>query len=1067
MSVRHVTKTVVASVAALSAAGALTLFGTTSLAGAAPPTSGSQVPGAAAPVAPFTPSTPFSSGQGINVVVPANSVFSPTTGLNVVECTAPGDVIPTDPAACDGNTINGPSLFSNSDGSVNYQGFTGSLYNVYALPDAISLGETPGGPVCSSTVPCVLYVGYNQGDFTQPHVWSQFFFVQANATDQGTNPGDGSPPPTPTTTTTLVAAPTSSVFGQSVSLTASVATNVPATCTPSGLVTFSNGPTNLGSAAVSGGHAAISTATLPVGTDSLTASFAGNTGCPASASAATSFVVSQASTTTSLTAVPAGGSSNGQSVTFTATVAPVSPGAGSPSGTVTFKDGTTAIGTGTLSGGTATLTTSSLSTGSHNLTASYGGSTNFAASSGALTYSVGLASTTTSVVAAPTSSVSGQSVTLTATVAPVAPATAIPTGTVTFKDGTTTIGTAQTLSPTGTASVSTSSLAVASHSITATYGGDASNNGSSGMTTLVVSKASTTTSLVAAPASSSVFGQSVTFTATVAPVAPGAGSPTGSVTFTDGATTLGTSGLSGNTASISTSSLAVGSHSIVATYSGDTDFATGASSAGTYAVNPASTKSTLTSSANPSTPTESVTFTDTVAAVAPGAGTPTGSVTFEDGSTAIGTGTLSGGVATLTTSTLSNGTHPISAVYAAAGSFSGSTSNTVNQVVAQFTTTTVLTSSVNPSVPGQSVTFTATVSASSGAATGTVTFNDGSTAIGTGTIGTGGVATLTTSTLALGTHPITAVYGGTAAVGGSTSNTVNQVVALLSSTTTLTSSANPSAPGQAVTFTATVTSTGTPTGTVTFSDGSTGLGTGTLAAGKATLTTSTLALGTHPITAVYGGSSTITGSTSNTVNQVVANIATTTVVTSSANPSGPGQAVTFTATVTAASGATPAGTVTFRDGTTVLGTGTLNAASQATLTTSALAIGTHPITATYAGAGSDLGSTSATLNQVVTRLPTTLVATAQIVLLPYSSIIPAVQTKLTTVGGLPVTGVTITFTAAGQLLCQALTNAAGVATCTPTGAGELYVLLSDGYTATFLGTTVYQPSTGAANAIVL
>jgi hypothetical protein len=423
-------------------------------------------------------------------------------------------------------------------------------------------------------------------------------------------------------------------------------------------------------------------------------------------------------------------------------------------------------------------------------------------------------------------------------------------------------------------------------------------------------------------------------------------------------------------------------------------------------------------------------------------------------------------VATFTTSTLALGTHSITAVYGGTTSFNGSTSHAVSQVVAQFTSTTTLTSSVNPSVPGQSVTFTATVTASSGTATGTVTFNDGSTAIGTGTIGTGGVATFATTTLALGNHPITAVYGGSAAFSGSTSSVVNQVVALVSSSTTLTSSVNPSAPGQAVTFTATVTSTGTPAGTVTFNDGSTAIGTGTLAAGVATLTTSTLALGSHPITAVYGGSSTVTGSTSNVVNQVVANIATTTVVTSSANPSGPGQSVTFTATVTPASGATPTGTVTFKDGATPLGTGTL-AAGKATFTIATLAIGTHPITAIYGGAGSDLGSTSAVLNQVVTRLATTLVATPQIILLPLSSIYPAVQAKLTTVGNLPVPGETVTFTAAGQTLCSAVTNAAGVAQCLPTGAGELYVLVSDGYTASFAGDALFLPSSGGAQAIVL
>ncbi len=1255
MSLRHVTRRVAASGTAIAAACAMAILGTSSLAGAAI-VSGNQVPGAAAAVAPFTANTPFSSGQNINVVVPANTVFSPSTGVNIVECSAPGLVLPSDPATCDGNTINGSTVFPNSDGSINFQTATGGLYTVYALPDSILLGETPGGPACSTTVPCVLYIGDNQTDFTQPHVWSQFFFIAANADDGGENPGDGSAPPVVTTTTTLAASPTSSVFGQSVTLTATVSTSTPTSCTPSGPVTFSNGGTSLGTGTISSGKATLTTSSLPVGTDSLTASFPGSGGCPSSASTATPFVVSQASTTTALTAAPAGGSIGGQSVTFTATVTPVSPGAGHPSGSVTFKDGSTTLGTGTVSAttGQATFTTSTLANGSHSMSAVYGGDTNFTTSTGTLTYSVGLASTTTTVTAVPASpAVFGQSVTFTATVAPVAPATATPTGTVTFKDGATQIGTTQTLSGSGTASVSTSSLAVASHTITATYSGSSGDNGSSGTLTYVVNKASSSVTLTAAPTSPSTFGQSVTFTATVAAVAPGAGAPSGTVTFTDGTTTLGTGTLSSGKATFSTSSLAAGTHSITASYGGDTNFAVAASSATPYVVSNASTASTLTSSVNPSTPGQSVTFTDTVAAVAPGAGTPAGTVTFKDGATSIGTGTLSGGVATLSTSTLALGTHPITAVYAAAGSFNGSTSNTVNQVVATVSSTTTLTSSVNPSTPGQSVTFTATVTASSGTPTGTVTFNDGTTSIGTGTISSGkatlttstlavgthpitavyggtssisgstsnvidqvvatvsstttltssvnpsvpgqavtftatvtssagtptgtvtfndgttsigtgtlngggqatlttstlalgthpisavyagtssiggstsntvnqvvatatstttltssvnpstpgqsvtftatvtasagtptgtvtfndgttsigtgtlngtGQATLTTSTLALGTHPISAVYAGTSAIGGSTSNTVSQVVALLSSTTNLTSSANPSAPGQSVTFTATVTASGTtPTGTVTFSDGVTPLGTGTLSAGQATLTTSTLALGTHPITAVYGGSPSVSGSTSNTVNQVVASIATTTVLTSSANPSGPGQAVTFTAKVTPASGATPTGTVTFKDGTTVLGTGTLNAAGQATFTTSALAIGTHPITAVYAGAGSDLGSTSAVLNQVVTRLATKLVAVAQVTLLPPSNIAPNVQATLTA-GGLPVVGQLITFTVGTTktVLCSGYTSAAGVAICTPSATGELELILSNGYEATFTGTSLYQPSVGKA-----
>ena len=98
MFIRHVARTVGISVAAAAVAGTFSIVALAGPAGAAAPTNGSTVPTAATPVTPFTPGTPFSSGQGINVVVPANSIFPSTTNLNVVECAAPGGVVPTDPS---------------------------------------------------------------------------------------------------------------------------------------------------------------------------------------------------------------------------------------------------------------------------------------------------------------------------------------------------------------------------------------------------------------------------------------------------------------------------------------------------------------------------------------------------------------------------------------------------------------------------------------------------------------------------------------------------------------------------------------------------------------------------------------------------------------------------------------------------------------------------------------------------------------------------------------------------------------------------------------------------------
>jgi hypothetical protein len=188
------------------------------------------------------------------------------------------------------------------------------------------------------------------------------------------------------------------------------------------------------------------------------------------------------------------------------------------------------------------------------------------------------------------------------------------------------------------------------------------------------------------------------------------------------------------------------------------------------------------------------------------------------------------------------------------------------------TTTLAVLASLNPSVVGQSVTFTATVSSSSaGSPTGVVTFKDGAKTLGTGTL-SNGAATFPTSALTGGPHAITAAYSGDGNFAGSTSPVLTQTVNVTSATTaSLASSANPSAPGRAVTFTATVTSAGgTPTGAVTFSDGGAAIGTAMLASGVATFTTASLAAGAHSITATYGGVAGFAASTSSILTQTVA-----------------------------------------------------------------------------------------------------------------------------------------------------------------------------------------------------
>lgn len=162
-------------------------------------------------------------------------------------------------------------------------------------------------------------------------------------------------------------------------------------------------------------------------------------------------------------------------------------------------------------------------------------------------------------------------------------------------------------------------------------------------------------------------------------------------------------------------------------------------------------------------------------------------------------------------------------------------------------------SSANPSYFTQNVTFTATASSSAGGIpTGNINFYDGATLLASVTLDASGVATYSTTTLAVGTHTITAKYAGDAG-HESASASIKQVVnPLIPTKTTLSCSPSPTLYATTVTCTATVTgSTGVPTGSITFLDGTTTLSTIALTNGVATYTTNSLSIGLHSITASY------------------------------------------------------------------------------------------------------------------------------------------------------------------------------------------------------------------------
>ncbi|MGO9914629.1 MAG: beta strand repeat-containing protein, partial [Isosphaeraceae bacterium] len=361
--------------------------------------------------------------------------------------------------------------------------------------------------------------------------------------------------------------------------------------------------------------------------------------------------------------------------------------------------------------------------------------------------------------------------------------------------------------------------------------------------------------------SPSTYGQSVTFTATVAATGSGAGNPTGTVTFDDGSTTLGTGTLSTSngvtTATYTTAALSVGAgQEITAVYSGDPNFAASTSAALSQTVNQAATTTTVKSSTDPSVYGQSVTFTATVAPTSPGAGNPTGTATFKDGSTTLGSGTLStsNGVttATFTTASLSDGAgQEITAVYSGDPNFTTSTSPPLSQTVNPSTP--VLTSiTVTPASPsaakGLTEQFTATGTYTDGSTanlTNQVAWASATTSVATisNTAGSQGLA----SALATGTTAITAALSGIT----SPSDTLTVTAAALTSIAV--APVNPSvSEGLTEQFTA----------TGTYTDGSTANLTTQVTWASATPSVATissiglaqsLATGTTNITAALGG----------------------------------------------------------------------------------------------------------------------------------------------------------------------------------------------------------------------
>ena len=467
-------------------------------------------------------------------------------------------------------------------------------------------------------------------------------------------------------------------------------------------------------------------------------------------------------------------------VTFTTAVHPQN--GGTPSGTVGFTDGIN----GPLIPGCADLAldkngqvppcvTSTLTAGTHTIVANYSGDSNFSNSSNSSQYIVGTAATTTTIMAQPASpSNFGQLVTFTATVTGANGGT--PTGTVDFADsvggpiqGCTGV---QLLGKQGGGSVAvcqTATLATGDHTITTNYKGDNNFGGGSGSISYHVNLAPTTATITAVPQGQASWMQPVVFTATITAIS--GGTPTGTVDFTDNnSPIMNCTGLKLNQngqAQCPTSSLAVTTHTILVNYPGNSDFGTSNTSI-TYVVIKANTTTSLVSAPNPSDVNQFVLVTATISGQYGGA--PTGQVTFTSDNKPISECLqpvkLINQQATCNTQTLGIGKHTITATYDPNGDpdFNGS-NNTLQQTVNATPTTTTVSSSPNPSVSQQTVTFNITITPqfhNSTSPGGTVDLTDSGASVPgcTGVQVTSGQAMCSTNALQPGARTITATYNG-------------------------------------------------------------------------------------------------------------------------------------------------------------------------------------------------------------------------------------------------------------------------------------------------------------------
>ena len=782
----------------------------------------------------------------------------------------------------------------------------------------------------------------------------------------------------------LASSPASPIFGQPVTLTATV-TASGTSAVPTGSINFQRGGVTFASAVLDGSGVATMNVTPlpPLGSTTYTSVYVPGTGFNTAADGSTSATVAAAPTTTVLVAVPTA-SAYGQAVSLTATVTSGGGSLATPTGSILFSDGAGYVQTVPLSpAGAATATAvaapATLTVGLHPVTATLLPDPGFAASASApSTVTVSTAATTTGLAASPAGfSAYGQAVTLTATVSPRGPGGGVPTGAAEFFDGAIDLG-GVPLDGSGVAVMTIGQPTPSAHSWAAHYGGTASYLASNSAA-LAYTVYAVPTQLAASAGGTFVYGSPVTISANV--VAIPATTVTGPVTFTalPSNVLLGTANVDGSgNAAITSSTVPGDTTDIFVLFNATPQF-----QASGHDVLVTMTRATpsisLNVTPNPGVVFGTVTLTATLTGISP-TDVPQGFVTPAIDFSSLPQDALDArGVTTQTIASPAEGPHTFTVAYAGdrdyaplAQGFGGFVSFYVNGADPGL----ALASSPDPAGIGVPFTLTATVAPSNGQTPqGTVEFLETSSGLyllGSATL-VNGTASITTSWPSAATLNLRAVYTSSDAYfAGATLNRTLAVEQLPTTTTVGINSIPPWLANQTLTLAAFVASTAPVAGgTVSFFDGTNFLGAASVSGQTSTLDVTTLQAGSHALTARFSGSMGFAASTSAVATEFIS-AHPTSITLSAAPPSAViNQADLVSVTLERTDGFTgyPTALTTVTSGAQVCTVGGLGGSCLMTWSSR----GPETITATFAG-DAVFASSTATLTINVTLAPPTLVA---------------------------------------------------------------------------------------------